>query len=202
MFNATENFSEELYALIDLPPYDDSARINLSHIACSLAFEHWEATLQLLKAGNFPSAVVVHRVQFETILRSVWLLYAATDEQLTKLSASLTDVAAHNAKSLPQATDMLAAIEKKGPPPAFDALSRFKDNSWQAMNSYVHAGIHPIKRHADGYPLPLIEGIARNANGLATVSAMQAAVLAGHPTMQREILSLAARYSVCMPPTL
>lgn len=202
LFDTTEEFSEKLYTLIDLPLFDDSSRLVVSNVACSLSLEHWAATLCLLKSGTLPSAAVVHRAQFEALLRSIWILYAASDEQLSRLSANLSVETEQNAKNLPLAFDMMEAINKKGPPEAYEALNRFKENSWRALNSYVHAGIHSIKRHEEGYPIQLIESLARNANGLATLSAMQAVVLSGTQSIQREILDLAAQYPDCMPQLL
>lgn len=167
-----------------------------------MSLEHWAATLSLLKSGMLPSAAIVHRAQFEALLRSIWILYAASEEQLSKISAELTVETEQNAKNLPQASDMMMAVNKKGPPQAYEALNRFKENSWKALNSYVHAGIHSIKRHEEGYPIQLIESVARNANGLAILSVMQAAVLSGVQPLQREILDLATHYPDCMSPSL
>lgn len=147
---ATEELAAKLLELIDLPLFDDSPRIVVSDVACSMSLEHWSATRSLIVAGMLPSAVVVHRAQFEALLRSIWILYAASDEQLSKLSTELTIETEQNAKNLPQVADMMAAINKKGPLHAYEALNRFKENSWKALNSYAHAGLHPIKRHAEG----------------------------------------------------
>jgi len=202
LFKTTEELVERLFAMVDLPLFDDSERLAVSDASCSMSLEHWRSTLNLLKGGLLPSAAVVHRAQFESLLRSIWLLYVANDRQIGKLSAILTLESEQNAKNLPQVAEMMASLHKKGPPQAFDALNRFKDNSWKALNSYAHAGIHPIRRHAEGYPVQLIESIANNSNGLAIVSAMQAAVLAGTQPLQKEILDLASQYEDCMPPPL
>lgn len=202
IFEATEELTVKLYALIDLPPFDNSERFLVSHVACSMSMEHWDATLSLLKNGLLPSAVTVHRAQFEALLRSVWVLYAASDGNLSKLSAVLNNETEQNAKNMPSTADMMVAVGKKGPLQAFDTLNRFKDNSWKALNSYAHAGIHPIRRHAEGYPIQLLESIVSNSNGLAIVSAMQIAVLSGVQPLQREILDLASHYADCMPPPL
>lgn len=202
VFEATEELAVQLFKLIDLPLLNASSRLAVSDVACSMSLEHWTATRSLLKTAMLPSAVTVHRVQFEALLRSLWVLYVASEEQLAKLSAVLTIETEQDAKNLPQVAEMMTALSKNGPPQAYEALSRFKDNSWKALNSYVHAGIHPIRRHAEGYPIQLIESIAKNANGLAILSAMQAAVLSGVQPLQREILDLAAQYPDCMPPPL
>jgi hypothetical protein len=59
--------------------------------------------------------MVVQRAQFEALVRSVWLLYAATEEKLAKLSATLTLENELAAKNIPQIADMISAIEKKAP---------------------------------------------------------------------------------------
>ena len=202
VFEATDEFAGKLLHLIDLPLCDGSQRITVSDLACTLSLEHWAATRSLLKTGHLPSAVVVHRAQFEALLRSIWILYIASDEQIGKLAAELTVETEQGAKNLPVVTEMMSALSKKGPPQAYDALNRFKEHSWKALNSYAHAGIHPIRMHAVGYPDQLIENIAVNANGLAIVGAMQAVVLSGVQPLQRKILDLAAQYPCCMPPPL
>lgn len=202
IFEQSEALASMLYKLIDLPLYDDSDRIVTSDVACSMALEHWNATRKTLSEGLLPSGVVIHRSQFEALVRSVWLLYVATENHVRKLSNTLTIETEQSAKNMPLVAEMMAGIEKKAPPQAYDALNRFKENSWKALNSYVHAGIHPIRRHAEGYPIKLIEDVTRNANGLAIISAMQAVVLCGLQPLQKEILNLAAKYLDCMPPPL
>ena len=94
------------------------------------------------------------------------------------------------------------ALAKSGPKEAYAALARFKDNSWKALNSYAHAGIHPLRRHAEGYPVALAHSVLCNANGIAVMSGMQAVVLGGAQPLQREVIELAAKHPSCMPPPL
>ncbi|TAF99111.1 MAG: hypothetical protein EAZ43_16445 [Betaproteobacteria bacterium] len=201
-FDASDEFAVKLTELVDHPLFEDSDRLVTSHVVCSISFEHWTAVRCLLRAGLLLPSAVIHRSQFEALLRAMWLLYAATDAQVTKLATTLNADAEQQAKNLPLAADMMKAIEKAGPANAFIALNRFKENSWGALNSYVHAGIHPIQRHADGYPPSLLKSVLANANGLAVVTAMQVSVLAGIPTLQRNVLDLAAQYPDCMPPPI
>ncbi|MEI2741995.1 MAG: hypothetical protein V9G63_06095 [Candidatus Competibacter sp.] len=202
IFDESDALAEELMAIIDVPLFDDSPRFQISDVACSLSLEHWTSARALLRSGLLPSAVVVHRAQFEALARSIWLLYAASDDHLSKLTAILSLESEQAAKNMPQTAEMLEHLAKKAPPPAYDALSRFKENSWKALNSFAHAGIHPIRRHADGYPVELLKNILRNANGLAVVGCMQAVVLAGQQPLQRSILALASKKPTCMPPPL
>lgn len=202
IFDKSDDLAEELMALIDVPLFDDSTRIGTSDVACSLSLEHWASTRELLHSGLLPSAVVVHRAQFEALARSIWLLYVASEDHLSKLITTLSLESEQEAKNMPQTAEMMQALATKAPPQAYDALSRFKENSWKALNSYAHAGIHPLRRHGDGYPVQLIHDVLRNANGLAVISCMQAAVLSGQQSLQRNILVAATNHPSCMPPPL
>lgn len=204
IFDESDALATELQELVSAPLFDESLRLKTSDVAYSLAMEHWDSLRLLLRAGLLPSAAVVHRAQFEALTRSIWLLYSASDAHLSKLTNSLSHDSEQAAKNMPQIADMMLDLAKQAPQPAYDALSRFKDNSWKALNSYAHAGIHPIRRHGDGdgYPTQLLHDVLRNANGLAVVSCMQAVVLSGRQELQHELLMCAAKHSSCMPPML
>ena len=98
--------------------------------------------------------------------------------------------------------EMMKGLATKAPPQAYDALLRFKDNSWKALNSYVHAGIHPIRRCEDGYPMQLLQNVLRNTNAIAAISCMQAAILSGQQGLQGKVLAAAGEHPSCMPPHL
>lgn len=202
IFEESEELAEALLSVVDLPLQDNSPRIHTSDVACSLSIEHWHSVRALLGGGLLPSALVVHRAQFEAIVRSIWLTYAASDENVGKLVAMLNLESEQAAKNMPQVLDMIQDIAKKAPPQAHAALTQFKNNSWKALNSYAHAGIHPLRRHQDGYPLSLIHSVLCNANGLAVLSCMQAVVLSGEQPLQRALLDLAAKHPTCMPPPI
>lgn len=202
IFDESERLAEELMALIDVPLFDDSPRIRTSDVACSLSLEHWTSTRRLLCAGLLPSAVVVHRAQFEALSRSIWLLYVASDDHVSKLTATLSSESEQAAKNMPQTLEMMQALAARAPKQAYEALARFKENSWKALNSYAHAGIHPLRRHAEGHPVQLLHDLLRNSNGLAVLSCMQASILSGQQPLQREILALAAKRPGCMPPPI
>ena len=199
IYDESDSLAVELAAIIELPLFDNSSRMRASDVTCSLALEHWHSVRNLLRHGLLPSAVVVHRAQFEAIVRSIWLLHAASDQAVLKVSATLSLDTEQAAKNMPLVNEMMAHLAEKAPPQAYDALSRFKENSWKTLNSYAHAGIHPIRRHRDGYPIKLFGDILRNANGLAVISCMQATVLSGRQPLQRVVLELAGKHPACMP---
>lgn len=202
LVDESDSFASQLHKLTDLPPGDDSKKLELAYTACSLAYEHWHAIRQLLSGGFLPSALVLHRTQFETIVRSIWLTYAATETDIAKLSADLNPESEQAAKGISQTQEMIEAIKKHGPVAAYDAVSRFKEYSWKALNSYTHSGIHPLNRHTQGYPVVLLQNVLRNVNGLGVLTGMQIAAIAGSPPVQREVLKLAAKFPKLMPPPL
>lgn len=201
VFEESQTLAERLYSLIGFPLFDGSMRLRVSGVLCSLSLEHWDAIRRLLASGLLPSAAVVHRSQFEALVRAIRALYVASDEYLLRLSSeALTPESEQSAKNVPQVSQMMAVLSAKAPSQAYEALSRFKMNSWNALNSYTHAGIHPLHRHEGGYPVALCMSVLANANGLAVVAGMQAAVLSGVQSLQRDILDLADGFQHCMPP--
>jgi len=201
LFEDSDRLYTELLGVINgLGPASDSERLQSAGLACSLSLEHWVSVRALLQGALLPSAVVVHRAQFEALTRSVWLTYAASDEHVAKFVADLSVEADRAAKNAPLVDRMLQQLAVKAPRPAYDGLARFREQNWRALNSYAHAGIHPLRRHLDGYPAPLLYHVLRNANGLAVFSCMQFVALAGQQPLQQQILDLAARHPQCTPP--
>jgi hypothetical protein len=199
----SEQLAASLFETIEeLELINDSDRIVTAYGACSLSLEHWSSVRSLLGEAALSSAIVVHRAQFEAAARSIWLTYAATDENVTKFSQDLSIESEQAAKNAPQVERMMEQIALKAPKPAAEALQRFKSNSWRALNSYAHAGIHPLRRHQAGYPMALIHSVLCNSNGLGVLSCMQAVVLGGQQPLQQHLLDVAGRHPRCMPPPL
>ncbi|MEZ5522727.1 MAG: hypothetical protein R3F08_14805 [Dokdonella sp.] len=201
-FEESNLFAEQLLELINVPPIDDSPRIKVARISCSLALEHWHAVRLLMEVGLLPAAVIVHRAQFDAIVRSIWLTHCASDSDIAKLTAQLDSDSEQAAKNMATTNQMMVAIAKSAPVEAHAALARFKGNSWKALNSFVHTGLHAIKRHEAGYPAGLIHVALCNANGIAVVCGMQAVALGGRQPLQKKVVELSIEHSSCMPPPL
>lgn len=199
LIGKSHELAAELERCVARPAYDDSERLQISMVLCSLSFEHGHAARMLAGDGFLPSALAVHRTQFETLLRSMWVLYAANESHLAKLGVDdLNSDTEQAARGIPLAVEMMNELSKKAPANAYKPIDDFKKGGWATLNSYVHAGIHPIKRHREGYPIALLESVVRNINGLTVVSAMQAAILTGVPDLQRDVLAIGERYAFCL----
>lgn len=200
IFSRSEELMTKLSNLLDHPLFDDSPRITASYGFCGIAIEHGDSTRLLAKSGLVTSAIVVHRSQFEALVRAVWVLYSAKDTHIEKLTADLNPEAEQNTKNLPQVNDMLAELEKN-PVAAipYQALSEFKQYSWRALNSYVHAGIHPLRRTTDGYPIELVVQFIKISNGITVLAGMQVAVLTGSQQIVRNVRDLHIPFADCLP---
>ncbi len=200
IFPASDDLARSLAQVFEVPLYDESRKFSICRQFCGISTEHAAAVRVLAADGLFTSAIVVHRSQFEALLRAVWLLYVATDGQLAKLSAELNPEHEQNCKNLPLAKDMLDSLAR-APTAArpYQALAEFKQYSWQALNSYVHAGIHPLARSVKGYPTNLIVQLVKISNALSVVAGMQVAILTGRQQLVRQVRDLHLPHKDCLP---
>jgi len=199
-FAGSQELAAELMELVPKRLLDDTPRLQVAAVACQLSFQHWQATRKLLELGLVPSAIAVHRSQFDALLRAMWATHAASDTEIAKLSSELNSESDQTARSLPGTNPMLAALERSGPRDAFVALDGFKTSSWAALNSYVHAGLHAIHRGREGYPAALGMTVLCNSNALAVMASMLAINLCGRQDLQRSVMAVAAKYATCLPP--
>ncbi len=194
LFEQSSALRSDVLQIIDLPLFRKDPRDRACALLCSLSLEHADGAMFLLAQDILPSALVVHRAQFEATLRGIWALYGATEGQVEKLSAELDPISEQAAKNLPGTMDMMDALATRAPTQAYEALREFADYNLRALNSYVHAGIHPLRLHEHGIPPDLLVQALKNTNGVAMLAAMQLAVLTGVPGLQRAVLDVGERY--------
>jgi hypothetical protein len=189
--------------LSDLFRFDDfgiSPRWSTSRVICAIAFEHAESAKLLANAGNFTSSVGLLRLQFEALVRAFWLYYGASDAAVEKLAAELTHESAQRANNLPMAAEMLEQLKQSQcPPVAVDQLSEFREYSGKALNSFVHGGLHAIRRHDSGYPVELLLNLIRQSNGLSLMAGQLLVILHGGRTLTGSLPQLHLKYMDCLP---
>ena len=176
MLRRSDELHEALLHLLDGVAFNPSPRGEAAFGMCSVALEHGLSLRGMMAMGLPTSAVGLMRLQFEALTRAMWLQYAANDLAIEKLTAPLTPESELAAKNLPSASDMIEQIGKRVgpriPAAAQEMLAHFKDVSRHAMNSFVHGGIHPLRRQSEGFPVHLALQILRNSNGLLTMTGM------------------------------
>lgn len=203
MLQRSDTLHEQLEAMLDHAEFDGSPRGKAALAMCLVAMEHARA-LRALMALRLPtSATSLMRLQFEALTRAMWLLYAASDAAIGKLQAPLTAESEQAAKNLPGVNKMIEEIGKRVehglPPAAHQMLLCFKETSWHAMNSFVHGGIHPLQRSANGFPVHLALQVLRNSNGLNTMTGMVLAILTGDEAVIKPMSKIQPAFADCLP---
>lgn len=97
MLKRSAELEKVLTDLLKITYLDNAARAESSNIMCSVSFEHTESAKILLATRNFTSALGLLRMQYESLVRAMWLYYAASDIAVSKLMASLTNESAKRA---------------------------------------------------------------------------------------------------------
>jgi hypothetical protein len=190
---------ESLAEFIALPLHNSSDRFRSSKIVCSIAFEHAESAKTLIACGNYTSAVALVRLQYEALVRSMWLLYAASDQAVSNLMVELTMDSAAKANSIPMLTEMLEKLEGKAPAEALVMLREFKEYSWKPLSSFVHGGIHAITRHSKGYPQELLIQLLKISNAVSAMAGMLLVILNGDTRQRGKIPAIQHAFADCLP---
>jgi hypothetical protein len=206
MLLRSDELHGKLLSLLDEAAFDDSPRSKTALGMCFVAMEHGTALRALMGLGLPTSAVGLMRLQFEALTRAMWLSYVASDQAIARLLAPLTLESEQAAKSLPSASEMIDQLGKRVgddvPAAAHQMLVQFKDMSWHAMNSFVHGGIHPLRRSSEGFPIPLALQVLRNSNGLATMVGMVLATLTGDEAIAKPMSKIQPEFADCLPDLL
>ncbi|MDY0748751.1 hypothetical protein SNE35_29905 [Paucibacter sp. R3-3] len=160
--------------------------------AAEVAIEHGTALNALFDMGLANSAVALLRLEYEALLRSAWLLYAATDGEVAKASTPLTRESGEAAKNLPTALTMLQDLERKmkvepGIAGLVMPLRELRDEAWKPMNAFVHCGLHPLARVRDGFPESLAISVVKLSNGLIHFAARLLSRFTGNRKVMREV---------------
>lgn len=202
MFARSAELLDHVLALLDGRPAYPTQRCEAAFVACGVAFEHAHGLRMLFEQGCPTTAMSVLRLQFEALVRGIWILYAAPDDAIEKLTAELTIESQKAASKLPMLADMVKAILVSAPAEVSSMVVQFKEISWAAMNSYVHAGTHSILRHRDGYPIPLVLQVMQNTNGLVSMTGMLAAIVTGDAEVIGPMRSVQTQFRDCLPALL
>lgn len=201
LLSRSAELESKLLEFLALTPFDHSERIMASRVMCSVAFEHAESAKMLISAGNLTSATGLVRLQYEALVRAMWLLYAASDTAVSKLTSELTQETADRANRLPMLSEMLEKLQGKAPQEPVDMLLEFKEYSWKPLSSFIHGGIHAIHRHSKGYPLPLLEQMVRISNGVSVMVGMLLVILHGGGEQRGKMPRIQREFADCLPDT-
>ena len=178
---------------------DESPRLRTCAGACQLSLEHAAMVRVAFEAHAANSATALVRLQYEALLRAAWLLHAASDVEVDRLTADLDEESAQRAKNVAGPGDMLESLAAKAPAGLIGPLQQFDDLSRRGLNSYVHAGLHPLQRVAQGFPPLLAEQLVRNSNGLMHMAYRLLATLSGNQALVDSTTRAHLGFTDCLP---
>ncbi|KKW81527.1 hypothetical protein AAV96_03180 [Acinetobacter sp. AG1] len=185
---------------IDLNLYDDSQRLLAVASLAMLSVEHSAGVRYLFKTKCLASAFALFRLQYEALVKSLWVFYISKDEDIDSIVGELEEARiTKNKKVFPSISKMLEQLLSANTPAHSHVLSlvELKDYSWDAMNSFVHSGLHAVRRNITGYPTELIYTIIKQSNNLLYLSAYLKAVITGDPNAINGVSIARQRYMSC-----
>ena len=153
---------------------------DIATASIGLSMEHGDSLLVLMARGNPNTATATLRMQFESLLRGAWAIYAATEQEIEALERELTVEADTQARKVAVYGDMLKTLRTEtcqAPRVLVDEVGRVDQVLRHGLNSFVHGGFQPLKRHSEGFPLPLVLQVIENSNAISTMAAALFAVL-------------------------
>lgn len=190
-----------LACIATVQPIDD--RRAIAAFRCGLiSVEHASGTLALLSIGLPSPALALLRPQFETLVRGVWLLYAADEKSVLQHFEPLTEASVANGDEPPEIAstlDALSAVEDPSARGLIGQLLQYSGLSWKTLNRYTRGGRHHMPRSGDGYPDELTANVLKNANGLVCLAAQLAAVISGDADKMEPVRQLHRNFADCIP---
>ena len=177
---------------LEIPSID---RCRIGAGCLDMALEHQKAIVTLTAKSLHGSAGALVRLQFESYVRGIWILFCATDKQIEKFKEDKLDKSFRN---------LIEEIEKlevysEG------VLSHVKNESWRAMNSLTHSGFYQVVRRnkpdsiCSNYTDDEILDALSTANSFAILTAVEIANLAKNEPLTLEFLEKAKEYFASAP---
>lgn len=192
-----QRVAENLAQLDALP----ALRYDLALKSALLSREHGAAAFVLIAGQFYAPGYTLLRTQFETLVRGIWLMYAASDTWIEKLSRPLSAETAETTRDALMVDKMLKGLRasESAPPALLDQIEACRDTIWKALNSYSHGGFHPLARLETGYPLRLSYDVLRNSNALVALASQLAANVSDDQQAMLPVRTLHVEFADCLP---
>ena len=162
--------------------------------------QHIASQLLLARAGFDVPATTLVRPAYEALIRAVWCMGGADDEWIERFLTPRPDLDLSGSETAmgPSVQRMLDQIEDKHPADVHQMLLELKDQTWRAMNSYVHGGIRPFVHGLVGFREHEVTGVVMNANAMFVVATNVVRMACGFATPQ--LPALQKKHKACLPP--
>lgn len=111
----------------------------LSHACFDMVIEHHISILTLCKEELYGSAIALLRVEFEALVRGLWLRHVATQTEITNFKSDKINPEFHE---LIKAVKEHAGINE-------GLFSCIKEKQWNIFNSFTHMGKDAVSRRVE-----------------------------------------------------
>jgi hypothetical protein len=174
--------------------------VGTAFLAAELSLEHGSGLRMLVATEHPRTAAAALRMQFEAVVRSAWAVWAATPEEIDLLEQDLTPASEEAAKRVGEYAAMKRALKaSECPVVLLEQVATFDEITWKSLNSYVHGGIHALKRGEEGFPLWLTLQLVKTSNALITMAAALLSKLTGEDRGLPELNRLMPVFQDCLP---
>lgn len=169
----------------------------ITQICSDLSFQHAKSLRVLYDLELDGTATAILRMQFESVVRLMWLHFSAPENFIESYAGSI-DVD-NPPKDFPTITEMIEKIKKSGVKGPGETLEEFKEVAWKGMNNHIHNGYLALSRHVNSYPEKVVIQIISNSNALNLVAAMVLARVNQSQDDVNFVKSLQLSYQDIMP---
>lgn len=210
LLSNTNNLIEEINYLVynRLYLYGEINDIRLKSFFyySNISLEHGNAIRNLIENKHLNSAVALLRLQYESLVRSIWIYYFASDDFITQLNQELSEEYRKLDNKMPTINEMLDKVDKYAdneqlPKKISVLLHEFKNNLLKHLHSHIHSGTLAFSREQIGYPVILIMQILQNSNGLVNFMNMLIATILKDDELLIQLIELSDKYRECFPMT-
>ena len=200
--NRSVELQDALSSLITTEACEKSDRMAASETMCSIALEHGRSLIILTEAGNYTSAISIIRLQYEILVRAMWLHYSAKGVAVSEIMDELNNESEKRASKLPMLSEMIKQLDGNAPKSAIEMVTEFKAQTWKALNSYVHGGIHAANRHNKGFPHQLTIQVIGISNALSTMAVMLLSIILNDTRAADKMKIIQLEFKDCLPELL
>jgi hypothetical protein len=200
LLHRTAEFHERVFNhAATLAPYDEG-RFVVAFESGLVSLEHASSSLLLSMESMHTSAITLIRPQFECLLRGLWLMHAAKEHWIRKLSAPMTEENAQRANSIPMPAAMLAELSESpdAPQAIVEQLQECSKTTYRALSSFTHGGFHALSRLRTGYPAEVVYDAQRNSNNMVALSAQMLSILSGDPAAMHPVREMHEEFRDCL----
>ena len=179
-----------------MPPGNN--RLRLCEAALLLSIEHARVLRLALDSEAPSSATALFRLQFEALVRAAWIFFVAQEAQMSKLMQPISEQAEQEANELPLLRDMLGVLKVRGPAGLMNPLLAVNDNIRNPLNSYVHGGLHPLRRRLAGFPTDLVFEVLFRSNELLHHAYRIMALMRNSQLLMDQVTDLHLHFRDCL----